>query len=59
MTTPVNSKTQTTPINGTPAEIDMTKVSLAQGQQTVAAEIIIPSTDEAYARGTYYATIKN
>ena len=27
MTTPVNSKTQTTPINGTPAEIDMTKVS--------------------------------
>jgi len=41
------------------AEIDMTKVSLAQGQQTVAVEVIIPSTDEAYARGTYYATIKN
>ncbi len=41
------------------AEIDMTKVSLAQGQQTVAVEIIIPSTHEAYARGTYYATIKN
>ena len=41
------------------AEIDMTKVSLAQGQQTVQVEIIIPSTSEAYARGTYYATIKN
>ena len=41
------------------AEIDMTKVSLAQGQQTVAVEIIIPTTSEAYARGTYYATIKN
>ena len=27
MTTPVNSKAQTTPVHGTPAEIDMTKVS--------------------------------
>lgn len=41
------------------AEIDMTKVSLAQGQQTVAVDIIIPSTNKAYARGTYYVTIKN
>lgn len=41
------------------AEIDMTKVSLAQGQQTVAVDIVIPSTDAVYARGTYYATIKN
>ena len=41
------------------AEIDMTKVSLAHGQQTVQVEIIIPSTHEAYVRGTYYATIKN
>ena len=41
------------------AEIDMTKVSLAQGQQTVAVDIIITSTDAAYARGTYYVTIKN
>ncbi|MBQ6896996.1 MAG: hypothetical protein IJN69_07305 [Oscillospiraceae bacterium] len=41
------------------AEIDMTKVSLAQGQQTVAVDIIITSTHAAYARGTYYVTIKN
>ena len=41
------------------AQIDMSKVSLAQGQQTVEVDIIIPSTSKAYARGTYYATIKN
>ena len=41
------------------AEIDMTKVSLAQGQQTVAVDIIITSTHAADARGTYYVTIKN
>ena len=41
------------------AQIDMSQVSLAQGQQTVEVDIIIPSTGKAYARGTYYATIKN
>lgn len=41
------------------AQIDMSQVSLAQGQQTVEVDIIIPSTHKAYARGTYYATIKN
>ena len=41
------------------AQIDASQVSLAQGQQTVEVDIIIPSTDKAYARGTYYATIKN
>lgn len=41
------------------AQIDMSQVSLAQGQQTVEVDVIIPSTDKAYARGTYYATIKN
>lgn len=41
------------------AQIDMSQVSLAQGQQTVEVDIIIPSTDKVYARGTYYATIKN
>ena len=41
------------------AQIDMSHVSLAQGQQTVEVDIIIPSTSKAYAKGTYYATIKN
>jgi len=41
------------------AQIDMSQVSLAQGQQTIEVDIIIPSTDKVYARGTYYATIKN
>ena len=41
------------------AQIDMTQVALAQGQQTVEVDIIIPSTDKAFARGTYYVTIKN
>lgn len=40
------------------AQIDMSKVSLAQGQQTVEVEIIIPSTSQAYARGTYTVTIR-
>ena len=41
------------------AQIDMTQVALAQGQQTVEVDIIIPSTDKAFVRGTYYVTIKN
>lgn len=41
------------------AQIDMSQVSLAQGQQTIEVDVIIPSTDKVYARGTYYATIKN
>ncbi|MBR5252187.1 MAG: hypothetical protein IKV52_05135 [Oscillospiraceae bacterium] len=41
------------------AQIDLAQVSLAQGQQTVEVDIIIPSTDKAYARGTYTVTIKN
>ena len=36
----------------------MAKVSLAQGQQTVEVQIIIPSETSVFARGTYYATIK-
>ena len=40
------------------AQIDMAKVSLAQGQQTVEVQIIIPSETSVFARGTYYATIK-
>ena len=41
------------------AQLDMTQVALAQGQQTVEVEMIIPSTDAAFVRGTYYVTIKN
>ena len=41
------------------AQLDMTKVALAQGQQTVEVDVIIPSTDEAFVRGTYYVTIRN
>jgi YbbR domain-containing protein len=41
------------------AQIDMSHVSLAQGQQTVEVDVIIPSTGKAYAKGTYYVTIKN
>ncbi|MBQ7816067.1 MAG: hypothetical protein IJ339_01760 [Oscillospiraceae bacterium] len=41
------------------AQIDMTKVALAQGQQTVEVDIVVTSTKDVYARGTYYATIKN
>ena len=41
------------------AQINMTQVALAQGQQTVEVDIIIPSTDKAFVRGTYYVTIKN
>ena len=41
------------------AQIDLAQVSLAQGQQTVEVDVIIPSTDKAYARGTYSVTIKN
>ena len=41
------------------AQIDLAQVSLAQGQQTVEVDIIISSTDKAYARGTYTVTIKN
>lgn len=41
------------------AQIDMSKVALAQGQQTIDVEIIIPSTDQAFVRGTYTVTIKN
>lgn len=41
------------------AQLDMAQVSLAQGQQTVEVEMIIPSTNAAFVRGTYYVTIKN
>ena len=41
------------------AQLDMSQVALAQGQQTVEVEMIIPSTDAAFVRGTYYVTIKN
>lgn len=41
------------------AQLDMTQVALAQGQQTVEVNMIIPSTDKAFVRGTYYVTIKN
>lgn len=41
------------------AQIDMSKVSLAQGQQTVEVDIIITSSSKVFARGTYYATIRN
>ena len=41
------------------AQLDMTKVALAQGQQTVEVDVIIPSTDAAFVRGTYYVTIRN
>ena len=40
------------------AQIDMTQVALAQGQQTVEVDIIIPSTDKAYVKGVYTVTIK-
>ncbi|MEG2929851.1 MAG: CdaR family protein [Oscillospiraceae bacterium] len=41
------------------AQIDLARVALAKGQQTVEVEIIIPSTGAAYVRGAYTATIKN
>lgn len=41
------------------AQVDMARVALAQGQQTVEVEVIIPSTGAAYVKGTYSITIKN
>lgn len=41
------------------AQIDISKLSLVQGQQTVEVEILIPSSDKVYANGIYYATIVN
>ena len=41
------------------AQLDMAQVALAQGQQTVEVDIIIPSTNAVFARGTYYVTIRN
>ncbi len=40
------------------AQIDAGKLSAAQGQQTVEVSFIIPSTDKAYVKGVYTATIK-
>lgn len=40
------------------AQIDASRLSAAQGQQTVEVEFIIPSTDKAYVKGVYTATIK-
>ena len=40
------------------AQIDATRISAALGQQTVEVSFIIPSTDKAYVKGVYTATIK-
>ncbi len=40
------------------AQIDASRLSAAQGQQTVEVNFIIPSTDKAYVKGVYTATIK-
>lgn len=40
------------------AQIDATRISAAQGQQTVEVSFIIPSTEKAYVKGVYTATIK-
>lgn len=40
------------------AQIDASRLSAAQGQQTVEVSFIIPSTDKAYVKGVYTATIK-
>ena len=40
------------------AQIDATRISAANGQQTVEVSFIIPSTDKAYVKGVYTATIK-
>ena len=40
------------------AQIDASRISVAQGQQTVEVSFIIPSTDKAYVKGVYTATIK-
>lgn len=40
------------------AQIDASRLSAAQGQQTVEVSFIIPSTDSAYVKGVYTATIK-
>lgn len=41
------------------AQIDASRLTVAQGQQTIEVDIIIPSTDKAYVKGTYTVTIKN
>lgn len=40
------------------AQIDASRLSAAQGQQTVEVSFIIPSTANAYVKGTYTATIR-
>ncbi len=40
------------------AQIDASRLSAAQGQQTVEVSFVIPSTEKAYVKGVYTATIK-
>lgn len=40
------------------AQIDASRLSAAQGQQSVEVSFVIPSTDKAYVKGTYTVTIK-
>lgn len=40
------------------AQIDASRLSAAQGQQSVAVQFIIPSTSAAYVKGIYSATIR-
>ncbi len=40
------------------AQIDGSKITAAQGQQTVRVNFVIPGTDRAYVMGSYTATIR-
>ena len=40
------------------AQIDASRLSAAQGQQSVEVDFIIPSTDAAYVKGVYTVNIK-
>lgn len=45
-------------VGGVIAQIDAARLSLAQGQQSVSANFIIPSTDRVFVKGSYTVSIR-
>lgn len=45
-------------VGGVIAQIDAARLSLAQGQQSVSASFIIPSTDRVFVKGSYTVSIR-
>ena len=45
-------------IGGVIAQIDASRLTAAQGQQSVQVSFIIPSTDKVYVKGVYNVTIR-